>query len=194
MRVTDHQTAGRGRQARVWHDDPGNAMLMSVLVRPPASIATIVPLIAGLAVTDGASSIGGLGSGADGLALKWPNDVLVPSLDERKLSGILTEAITTPGLAVVAGMGLNLRWGTPPPAEIAAKAATLEEIAGRPVDRWDVVRAVLGAFDRWLTLAEGEGTATGSHRVPASLLHDRAGGATRPAGRRDRGRRYRRCR
>lgn len=158
VRVTDHQTAGRGRQARVWHDDPGNAMLMSVLIRPPASIASIVPLIAGLAVTDGASAVAALGTESGALALKWPNDVLVPALDERKLSGILTEAITTPELAVVAGIGLNLRWGTPPPAEIAAKAATLEEVAGRPVDRWDVARAVLRAFDRWLSVAERGGT------------------------------------
>ncbi len=164
VRVTDHQTAGRGRQARVWHDDPGNAMLMSVLVRPPSSIATIVPLIAGLAVTDGASAVAGAGRepgepAAPELALKWPNDVLVPALDERKLSGILTEAITAPELAVVAGMGLNLRWGIPPPAEIAAKAATLEEVAGRSVDRWEVARAVLRALDRWLTVAEDDGTA-----------------------------------
>ena len=158
VRVTDHQTAGRGRQSRAWHDEPGNAMLMSVLLRPPRSVATLVPLVAGLAVTDGVASVLGGGRGDDStLALKWPNDVLVPSLDERKLSGILAEATTTPSLAVVVGMGLNLRWGSPPPADIAARAATLEEVAGRPVDRWDVARAVLGSLDRWLGIVERSG-------------------------------------
>jgi len=161
VRVTDHQTAGRGRQARAWHDDPGNAMLMSVLVRPPSIVVPVVPFIAGLAVTDGASvviaSTDPTSAGRTDLALKWPNDVLVPRLDERKLSGILAEAITAPALAVVVGMGLNLRWGTPPPPEIASRAATLEEIVGGPVDRWNVVRAVLTALERWLTVAEDGG-------------------------------------
>lgn len=158
--VTDHQTAGRGRQSRAWHDDPGNAMLMSVLLRPPRPVVPIVPLLAGLAVTDGATAVVEAADGSDGsasLALKWPNDVLVPALAERKLSGILAEAVTAPSLAVVVGMGLNLRWGTQPPADVAARAATLEEVAGRPVDRWDVARAVLAALDRWLVTAEGDG-------------------------------------
>jgi BirA family biotin operon repressor/biotin-[acetyl-CoA-carboxylase] ligase len=138
-------------------------MLMSVLLRPSASIASVVPLLAGLAVTDGAAAVidgvaGGSGGDAGTLALKWPNDVLVPALAERKLSGILAEATTTPELAVVVGMGLNLRWGTPPPAEVAARAATLEEAAGGPVERWEVVRNVLEALDAWLATAERDGS------------------------------------
>ena len=177
VRVTDHQTAGRGRQARAWHDDPGNAMLMSVLLRPDRSFASLVPLLAGLAVTDAVVTLPAmetagerqdqpLDPGSDQaalpvLALKWPNDVLVPSLGERKLAGILAEA-TTKGspqgeLAVVVGMGLNLRWHTPPPDDVAVRAATLREVAGVDVDRWDVVRAVLAAIDRWLGVAESEG-------------------------------------
>ncbi len=112
------------------------------------------------------------------VALKWPNDVICPVLGERKLCGILAEATTVvPGgpdggahgsgsgagavagrLVVVSGMGMNLRWSTPPPDDIAERAATLEELAGRPVDRWDVVRAVLGHLDRWLTRAAADPT------------------------------------
>lgn len=159
VRVTDHQTAGRGRQSRAWHDEPGNAMLLSVLLRPSPPVVSVVPLLAGLALTDGAASVitGGEADAAR-LALKWPNDVLVPALDERKLAGILAEAMTAPRLAVVVGMGLNLRWGSIPPAEIAARAATLEELADGRIERWHVVRAVLAALDRWLTVAEREGT------------------------------------
>lgn len=184
--VTDHQTAGRGRQARTWIDEPGNSMLMSVLLRPPAAVAALVPLISGLAVTDAVAELLGLAAGAPGgsaggagggfgpdddrpVALKWPNDVICPVLAERKLCGILAEATTTvpgsvPGeaagagarLVVVSGMGMNLRWSTPPPPDIAERAATLEELAGRTVDRWDVVRAVLTHLDRWLTRAAAD--------------------------------------
>ncbi len=168
--VTDHQTAGRGRQARSWHDEPGNSMLMSVLLRPPPPVASLVPLIAGLAVTDGLDQLlgpvapggpvtpgGAVSLGPSRLALKWPNDVLVPELGERKLCGILAEATTAggpvSGLVVVLGMGLNLRWSSPPPDEIAQRAATLEDVAGQTIDRWLVVAAVLTHLDGWLNRA-----------------------------------------
>ncbi|MEZ5408804.1 MAG: biotin--[acetyl-CoA-carboxylase] ligase [Acidimicrobiales bacterium] len=173
VRVTDHQTAGRGRQGRSWQDEPGNSMLMSVLLRPAATVAPLVPLISGLAVTDGVNDLlaGPARSGPVPVraALKWPNDVLVPELGERKLCGILAEATTagadpgrlvarpSPGggrMVVVSGMGMNIRFTSPPPDEIAQRAVTLEELAGRPVDRWDAVAAVLTQFERWLTAAE----------------------------------------
>lgn len=163
--VTDHQTAGRGRQARAWHDEPGNAMLMSVLLRPDPSYASLVPLLAGLAVTDAVEAIlGVVGPFAGRVGLKWPNDVLVPELGERKLAGILAEATTVAGakppqLAVVVGMGLNITWSTPPPEEIRLRAATLTELAGRPVERWDLVAEVLRGLERWLRRADEAGPA-----------------------------------
>jgi BirA family biotin operon repressor/biotin-[acetyl-CoA-carboxylase] ligase len=166
--VADHQTAGRGRQARSWHDEPGNAMLMSVLLRPELALAPVVPLVAGLAVIDAIERLagGGAASGANLVGLKWPNDVLAPALDERKLAGILAEATTGGGatgssrsLAVVVGIGLNLRWSSPPPAEIAARAATLGELLGADVERFTVVRAVLRELDRWLDRAALAGVA-----------------------------------
>lgn len=163
VRVTDHQTAGRGRQARVWHDDPGNAVLMSVLLRPAVAAAGPIPLLYGLAATQAVEAIiaGAAATRDRRLALKWPNDLLVPELAERKLAGILAEATTRGAeegrLGVVVGMGLNLRWGSPPPDEIARRSATLEELTGSPVERWEVVRAVLASLERWLTVAEADG-------------------------------------
>lgn len=162
--VTDHQRAGRGRQRRVWHDEPGNSLLVSVLLRPPAESASLLPLVAGLAATDAVAALAGDGHQA---GLKWPNDVLVPTLGERKLAGILAEASSsssgTPGtsgppgrsgLAVVVGMGMNLRWLTPPPAEIERRVVTLTEMAGRPVERDLVLERYLVAFERWLRALE----------------------------------------
>lgn len=98
--VARRQTAGRGRQGRVWQDDFGNFM-GSTLVRlshagpAPATLS----FVAALAVRDAAADV--LGSNAD-LALKWPNDVL---LSGGKLSGILLEMVRG---HVVVGVGVNL--------------------------------------------------------------------------------------
>ena len=134
-------------------------MLMSVLLRPPAPLGPLVPLLSGLAILDGIDRI--LGGGQGRVALKWPNDVIVPEFGERKLAGTLAEAITDSGsdasLAVVAGTGLNLRWSTPPPPDIEARAAVLEDLAGHRLDRWEVVKQVLKGYETWLQRVDDAG-------------------------------------
>lgn len=150
--VTDHQRTGRGRQQRVWHDEPGNSLLVSILLRPRADAAPLLPLIAGLAATDAVATLAGA---EHHVGLKWPNDVLVPSHGERKLAGILAEAATSgAGLAVVVGMGMNLRWLRQPPVEIERRVVTLTEVVGAAVDRDLVLDRYLGAFERWLVALE----------------------------------------
>jgi BirA family biotin operon repressor/biotin-[acetyl-CoA-carboxylase] ligase len=73
--------------------------------------------------------------------LKWPNDLMV---GQRKLAGVLAEGVVDPDepttlSAVVVGIGLNVGWAEPP-AEVAARAITVEELGDRvpregPVDR-----------------------------------------------------------
>jgi BirA family transcriptional regulator, biotin operon repressor / biotin---[acetyl-CoA-carboxylase] ligase len=98
--IARRQSAGRGRQGRVWFDGSGNfmgscAVRLSDNAPPPASLS----FVAALAVRDAAAeALGGSGS----LALKWPNDVL---LDGGKLSGILLEMVRG---SVVVGIGVNL--------------------------------------------------------------------------------------
>ena len=51
--VTEHQTSGRGRVGRRWEDTAGRALLLSVLLRPPAGAhAQQLSLVAGLAVAE----------------------------------------------------------------------------------------------------------------------------------------------
>jgi BirA family biotin operon repressor/biotin-[acetyl-CoA-carboxylase] ligase len=100
--VAGEQTAGRGRQGRRWVAPPGSALLASILLRPRTA-AEGVPLAAGLAVADALATLG-VQAG-----LKWPNDVIV---DGAKLAGILAEvepAAPGPEVAVVLGIGVNLR-------------------------------------------------------------------------------------
>jgi BirA family transcriptional regulator, biotin operon repressor / biotin---[acetyl-CoA-carboxylase] ligase len=94
------QTAGRGRQGRVWTAPPGKALLYSAVVRPLDERHLMLPLAAPLAVCEAAEELRpGIECG-----VKWPNDVLV---DGRKLAGILVEARPQDGWAVI-GVGLNL--------------------------------------------------------------------------------------
>jgi BirA family biotin operon repressor/biotin-[acetyl-CoA-carboxylase] ligase len=98
--TADEQTAGRGRQGRVWTARPGKALLYSAVVRPLDERHLMLPLAVPLAVSEAAEEL------APGLecGLKWPNDVLV---EGRKLAGILVEARPQDGWAVI-GVGLNL--------------------------------------------------------------------------------------
>ena len=92
------QTAGRGRQGRVWVAPAGRALLCSVVVRDPPRL---LPLATGVAVADTVSEV----TGEEGRAtVKWPNDVW---LDGRKVAGILVEGRPQEGWAVI-GIGLNV--------------------------------------------------------------------------------------
>ncbi|MFN2260234.1 MAG: biotin--[acetyl-CoA-carboxylase] ligase, partial [Parasphingopyxis sp.] len=96
----ERQTRGKGRRGRSW-DSPAGNLYASTLVRlrdgDPA--AASLALVAGVALWDALA--GALGD-AQGLQLKWPNDLL---LGGAKLAGILLER---EGEAVIVGCGVNL--------------------------------------------------------------------------------------
>jgi len=92
--LAEHQTAGRGRLGRIWVDEAGSGLALSVVLRPPPPVARWpeLTLVAAEAV---AAAIG------EGATIKQPNDVL---LDGHKVAGILAEA----GDHVVVGIGVNV--------------------------------------------------------------------------------------
>ncbi len=153
--VTDHQTAGRGRQGRTWLDDPGRSLLFSVLLRPEPDQVSVLPLVMGMAVVDVLRQLGGVGA-----MLKWPNDVLVTIDDgeERKLAGILAEAVTTEaGLAVVIGCGINVAFVTGPPTEVGDRAIDLATAGSSSLDRERLLDLALSSLDLWLGELEQHG-------------------------------------
>lgn len=113
--TAEAQTAGRGRQGRVWVAPPGSALLCSLLLREPPPL---LPLIAGVAVCDAVGETA---------RVKWPNDVVFergPAL--AKLAGILVEGRPQEKWAVL-GIGVNVavRLGELP-EEVHRRAASLE--------------------------------------------------------------------
>lgn len=98
--VADRQSAGRGRAGRVWSDGFGNFMGSTVVrLRGSDPLPHTLALIAGVAAFE---AVRECARSLTGLALKWPNDLLV---HEAKLAGILLER---QGEAVVVGIGVNL--------------------------------------------------------------------------------------
>jgi BirA family biotin operon repressor/biotin-[acetyl-CoA-carboxylase] ligase len=146
--TTDHQTAGRGRAGRTWDDTPGAALLVSVLLRPPATAAVAqLSLVCALAVAETVEA--SIGRRA---AVKWPNDVLV---EGRKVAGILLEGREG---AVACGIGLNVNQAeTELPREPRAPAASLRTLTARDHDRARLLATLLerleARYDAWL--AEG---------------------------------------
>lgn len=147
--VAGAQTAGRGRRGRAWASPPGAGLYLSVVVRPAARsdpAMRLLTVMAGVAVVEALADATGVRA-----TLKWPNDVVVetPGAPPRKLAGILAEGamIGSQLSAVVVGVGLNLRPTAYPP-EIAARAVSLDALAGRSVDPDTVLIAILGALAR----------------------------------------------
>lgn len=141
--VADHQTAGRGRLDRSWEAPPGSSLLMSVLLRPAleADQVHLLSMALGVSSVLGVQRVAGVSP-----RLKWPNDLVLDTpAGERKLAGILAEAeLGGEGVvAVVLGLGLNVRWPTELPPGLAETAVALDHVTDRPVDRGDLLVEIL---------------------------------------------------
>ena len=145
--VTEHQTAGRGREGRRWDDAPGRSLLLSVLLRPPSGLPVQqLSLVVGLAVAEAIDAVAGTTA-----RLKWPNDVL---LDDRKIAGVLLES--TEG-AVICGIGVNVAQADDElPPDTRLRPGSVHTATGREHDRAELLAVLLERlqrrYDEWLDL------------------------------------------
>lgn len=143
--TADDQTAGRGRQGRVWTAPPGAAVLMSLVIR---DVQALLPLAAAVAVCEAAEEATPVSA-----RVKWPNDVWI---EGRKLAGILIEGRPQEGWAVL-GVGVNV--GTEQfPEELrgVATSLTLEAPVPRPYASGEVLQMVVARLERWLVAGASE--------------------------------------
>ena len=139
--VSEVQTAGRGRQRRLWHSPPGLNLYFSVLLRPQCP-QTRLPQLALLAALALHRALGKVAPELN-IGLKWPND---HCLNGHKLSGILCECPPQSGekCAIVVGIGLNVnarREDFPP--ELQETATSLAIAAGHDFEREIVLAKIL---------------------------------------------------
>lgn len=167
--VADHQTAGRGRAGRSWVAPAGASLLLSALVRPPARVAGVSSMAMALAASDAVDDVAGVRP-----RLKWPNDLVWPgdgSAADRKLAGILAEAHwpSENEVAVVIGIGLNVNWPKELPEELRDIATAISHVAGREVDREEVLVHLVERLDqRYEELLAGD--IVGSWRERSATL------------------------
>ena len=138
------QTAGRGRQGKVWLSPPGN-VYASILLRPacPAARAAETVFVAGVAARDAVAALLPIDSQP---LCKWPNDLIIGG---RKVAGILAEASIDPAGTceyVVLGIGINVAHYPP---ETAWPATSLVASGGRGAAAESVLERLLAAWDEW---------------------------------------------
>ncbi len=147
--VARTQTEGRGRLGRRWVSPPGGLWL-SVVLRPLAAPHEVPRL--GLAVGLACSRAVERSCGVQ-VGLRWPNDLVVHG---RKVGGVLVES--GPELRwVVVGIGINANVAQ----DLLPEGATsLQETTGAPVDRGQLLQALLAELELCYELFRGGDWAT----------------------------------
>lgn len=186
--VAETQMAGRGRHGREWFSPAGAGLYVSIILRLPSdqplakkhNPVALLTLGSGVAIAEGIRNAVGLP-----VEIKWPNDVVI---GRRKLGGILAEAASQAGVRqfIVLGFGINLHTAAYP-AELAARATSIEAETGRSPDRALVLAEILASVaERYADLraARFDAILSAWRRLApslssASIEWDSAGGVVR---------------
>lgn len=143
--LAESQEKGRGRRGRLWHSNPGQSILLSILLQNQPLQSELLTLIAAVAAVDAIQDVCGLSC-----RIKWPNDILI---NGKKIAGILveTKAIRCrPQFVVGIGINCNQPAGFFAEHDLAAPASSLAVETGKPVDRTELVCALLAKLQQWL--------------------------------------------
>jgi BirA family biotin operon repressor/biotin-[acetyl-CoA-carboxylase] ligase len=140
----DEQTAGQGRQGRVWESQKGG-LYFTMVLRPKVELREmpVVTMALGLGVADAVQMFTGVA-----VDLRWPNDLMV---GQKKLAGILAQWHEG---AVLAGIGLNVGQRSFPEG-IPATSLTLE--AGMEYEKDLLLRAIAASVETHVKVLEGSG-------------------------------------
>lgn len=128
--IARKQTAGKGRQGRVWQSPLDAGIYASFLLRPNCKKEDIpvYTLALGVAASRAILSVSGIEVG-----LKWVNDLVIGG---KKTGGILAELVSheTPP-ALILGIGINIDLEQEQiPEELADHIEWLEHLSDGPID------------------------------------------------------------
>ncbi|MEK7725291.1 MAG: biotin--[acetyl-CoA-carboxylase] ligase [Acidobacteriota bacterium] len=118
--VAREQTAGRGRHGRTWISEKDAGLFFSLVLRPKIEtrFLPLITLMTAVAVHDALETVFNIECD-----IKWVNDIHVHG---KKICGILAETCETEkGLAVIVGIGINLKSSNFSP-ELAETATSIE--------------------------------------------------------------------
>lgn len=159
--LTEEQSAGRGRLGRNWVSAYGDALLLSILLRPtwlPPGEAFSLTMMAGVALCEAVEQIASVRA-----HLKWPNDlVLFVDGEWRKSAGILTEVSVASDMIEWAVVGIGVNVNQAPAGAVNGRnlhqtATCISAAAGQRISRSALLEALLATFDeRYAQLQSGE--------------------------------------
>lgn len=135
------QNAGRGRRGREWHSPSARNIYCTIGLQKalPAKHQGLLSIVTGLALCRVLRQ-----KASAAVSLKWPNDLLAGG---RKFGGILIEARPCDGESFffAIGFGLNVFMQEDELNTIAQHATSLERIAEGPLDRSEILGALIDA-------------------------------------------------
>ena len=161
--TADRQTGGRGRLGRVWHSSSGG-LYFTIVLRPaiPAPLSSLTTFAAGLTWARLLQEDYGVAVG-----LKWPNDLLI---QERKLSGMLSEMEAQGELVTFVNIGVGLNVNNDPTVE-EPSAVSLAQITGKKIPRRDLLAGFLDRFERRMADPHGLDTIIAEWKPFAATLN-----------------------
>lgn len=138
--VARAQSAGKGTRGRSFDSSEGG-LYFSVLFPIEGDRLSPADVTTATAATVAAALKKLLGKAADGLFIKWVNDIFIR---DKKICGILCERVNSRDLsAFIVGVGVNLLHREFPP-ELSAIASSVEDMTGSAVLHEDILPLILG--------------------------------------------------
>ncbi len=96
----DSMSRGRGRLGRRWYAGRGGAWVTVSAQLPPGSVQSILPIAVGARLAEWLRRRYNVK-----VRVKWPNDLVI---EDRKVGGVLIEAVTGEVTKVLVGVGVNV--------------------------------------------------------------------------------------
>ena len=147
--VARQQTAGKGRHGRIWISGKDAGLYFSVVLRPKIEMRflPLITLMTAVAVHDTIEELYKIDCD-----IKWANDIHVCG---KKICGILAETCeTTKGLAVVVGIGINLKPSNLP--EIAKIATSIETETNKTPNAEELLQNLTRLFAIFYEILQAE--------------------------------------
>ena len=141
--ISEKQTDAKGRSGKSWASPLGGIWL-SIILKPilDHSKLPLITLATGVAVAKTLEKIG-----VENPEIKWPNDIMI---DDKKVCGILTEAVTKFNTIenVIVGVGIDANLNVSDfPEELQFGTTTLKEELGREGNENLLIKIFLEEFE-----------------------------------------------
>ena len=145
--LTRHQWAGKGQRGKIWESEPGQNLIMSLVIEP-ASLVLSLQFLLSAATALGILDLIQL-SEKNNWSIKWPNDIY---WNDRKAAGILVESVIK-GKSwpfAVAGIGMNLNQESFSPD--IPNAISLKQITGNHYDPVQFARELVPLIQKRISM------------------------------------------